>query len=267
MGTESQAHYVGEGDLHDSSYNEMMERFPFSKSQDESSEDLDGQCSYYIEIYPTAPFEEEYSSKLPVAFSVLIAVVFFLMGSAFFYYDRVVQRRNRKVAGFAAKSNAIIASLFPSNVRDRLLGEKEEEGGVGQLKSFLNSNSKDGGRAFLNNRSKPIADLFPETTILFADISGFTAWSSVREPAKVFTLLETIYAAFDDIAKRRRVFKVETVGDCYVAVCGVSIKMISFRPPISQSLTFNALPQSSFRTLARTTPSRWPDSQESVCTK
>jgi hypothetical protein len=35
---------------------------------------------------------------------------------------------------------------------------------------------------------------------------------------QVFTLLEAIYAEFDRIAARRRVFKVETVGDCYVAV-------------------------------------------------
>jgi class 3 adenylate cyclase len=34
-------------------------------------------------------------------------------------------------------------------------------------------------------------------------------------------LLETIYREFDHIAKRRRVFKVEVVGDCYVAVCGL----------------------------------------------
>lgn len=47
---------------------------------------------------------------------------------------------------------------------------------------------------------------------MFADIAGFTAWSSVREPSQVFTLLETVYHAFDTIAKRRRVFKVETVG-------------------------------------------------------
>ena len=51
--------------------------------------------------------------------------------------------------------------------------------------------------------------------------AGFTAWSSVREPSQVFTLLETVYKAFDTIAKRRRVFKVETVGDCYVAVTGL----------------------------------------------
>lgn len=56
---------------------------------------------------------------------------------------------------------------------------------------------------------------------MFGDIVGFTAWSSTREPSQVFTLLETIYHDFDSVAKRRRVFKVETVGDCYVAVCGL----------------------------------------------
>jgi hypothetical protein len=33
--------------------------------------------------------------------------------------------------------------------------------------------------------------------------------------------LETIFRAFDEIAARRRIFKVETVGDCYVAVTGL----------------------------------------------
>jgi class 3 adenylate cyclase len=60
-----------------------------------------------------------------------------------------------------------------------------------------------------------IADLFPHTTILFADLAGFTAWSSEREPSQVFTLLETIYRAMDRTAKKLGVFKVETVGDCY----------------------------------------------------
>ena len=34
-------------------------------------------------------------------------------------------------------------------------------------------------------------------------------------------LLETIYGAFDRIAKKKNVFKVETIGDCYVAVTGL----------------------------------------------
>jgi class 3 adenylate cyclase len=56
---------------------------------------------------------------------------------------------------------------------------------------------------------------------MFADLVGFTAWSSVREPTQVFMLLETLYRAFDRIANQRGVFKVETVGDCYVAVAGL----------------------------------------------
>ena len=61
----------------------------------------------------------------------------------------------------------------------------------------------------------------PCATVMFADIVGFTAWSSVREPTQVFTLLETVYHSFDESAKRKRVFKVETIGDCYVAVAGL----------------------------------------------
>lgn len=60
--------------------------------------------------------------------------------------------------------------------------------------------------------SEPIAEFFPSTSIMFADLSGFTAWSSTREPAQVFTLLETLYGAMDKAARRLGVFKVETVG-------------------------------------------------------
>jgi class 3 adenylate cyclase len=45
---------------------------------------------------------------------------------------------------------------------------------------------------------------------MFADIVGFTAWSSVRDPVQVFRLLETIYGAFDAIARKRGVFKAGT---------------------------------------------------------
>jgi class 3 adenylate cyclase len=56
---------------------------------------------------------------------------------------------------------------------------------------------------------------------MFGDISGFTAWSSVREPSQVFTLLDQIYNSFDAIAKKKQIFKVETIGDCHVAAAGL----------------------------------------------
>ena len=44
--------------------------------------------------------------------------------------------------------------------------------------------------------------------VLRSQIAGFTAWSSSHDPGQVFTLLQTLYAAFDSIAKKRNVFKV-----------------------------------------------------------
>ena len=85
-----------------------------------------------------------------------------------------------------------------------------------KVKSFLNGSSD-----ISMQQDQPIADLFPYCTVMFADIAGFTAWSSAREPAQVFILLQTVYQRFDNLAKRRQVFKVETIGDSYLAVTGL----------------------------------------------
>ena len=59
-----------------------------------------------------------------------------------------------------------------------------------------------------------------DLTIGLTSIFLFSFDDSEREPGQVFTLLETIYRAMDKAAKVFGVFKVETVGDCYVAACG-----------------------------------------------
>jgi class 3 adenylate cyclase len=87
---------------------------------------------------------------------------------------------------------------------------------TGKLKAFLNDGSKNvnaldwergGSDNFADKNANQIAELFPETTIMFADIAGFTAWASSREPSHVFTLLETLYGAFDRQARRMGKFK------------------------------------------------------------
>jgi class 3 adenylate cyclase len=127
-------------------------------------------------------------------------------------YDCSVDKRQDKVVTTAAKTNAIVDSFFPSHILDRVMMGEDGDRATSAL-----------SRVFENEilATKPIADRFPHATIMFADIVGFTAWSSVREPSQVFTLLEAVYNSFDKIAKRRRVFKVETIGDCYVAATGL----------------------------------------------
>lgn len=69
--------------------------------------------------------------------------------------------------------------------------------------------------------NEPIADLFLDTSIMFSDIVGFTKWSSERTPNEVFKLLEHLFWEFDEIAQRMNVFKLGTIGDCYIAVTGL----------------------------------------------
>jgi class 3 adenylate cyclase len=177
-------------------------------------------------IFPSSEFEDKYHSDTPTKFAALVALTFLLVAIVFIIYDIFVHRRNEKLIASAAKSNAIVTSLFPDNIRERLIGQNNDSNN-GKSPNHLKSVLLDGvdGKALQANggseKMKPLADLFLETTVMFADICGFTAWSSVREPSQVFLLLESVYGSFDKIAKRRRVFKVETVGDCYVAVTGL----------------------------------------------
>jgi class 3 adenylate cyclase len=118
----------------------------------------------------------------------------------------------------AEGSHNIVENLFPAVVRDRLFRSNEDKKGGrfeqwerGDTSSFATKRSSIAN----GSPSPPIADHFTDTTVLFADIAGFTAWSSEREPAQVFQLLETLFQEFDIESKKLGIFKVETVGDCY----------------------------------------------------
>jgi hypothetical protein len=114
----------------------------------------------------------------------------------FVFYDRLVERRQALVMKKAVETTAVVASLFPEAVRERLI-----QGTAGATDSgkgtFMNKNNrlkgfiKEGGKD--DDNLQPIAELYPRCTVLFSDLAGFTAWSSTREPAQVFILLQTVY--------------------------------------------------------------------------
>lgn len=70
----------------------------------------------------------------------------------------------------AVQSSAIVASMFPSNVRDRLYQEQEElenqRKQKGNLKTYLHGDIYSSGSNEIPSTSKPLADLFTDTTVL-----------------------------------------------------------------------------------------------------
>ena len=65
-----------------------------------------------------------------------------------------------------------------------------------------------------------IADSYPETTVLFADVAGFTAWTTRTDPDRVIGLLDDLFTRFDAVAATHRIEKLKTMGDAYMAVAG-----------------------------------------------
>ncbi|OCQ97261.1 adenylate cyclase [Oscillatoriales cyanobacterium USR001] len=66
-----------------------------------------------------------------------------------------------------------------------------------------------------------IADGFPEVTILFADIVGFTEISSRVLPQKLVDLLNQIFSAFDRLSEQYGLEKIKTIGDNYMVAGGL----------------------------------------------
>lgn len=266
--------YEGEGDLHDPKYDHMKRTFSLEalEHNETDADALEAEgglsekvnyltssngCPYSIHVYPSQAFEDSHTSATPILMTIAVAGVFVFTAFMFICFDRLVERRQQILLNKATQSTAILTSLYPKAIRDRLLRDAEEQAkakvGKGgdfiapnhRLKSFLTGSEK-----FQDHpgNMQPIADLFPHTTVMFADISGFTSWSSVRDPGQVclrdacslgcpmvssnfhvrisilfrqiqsfclqvFVLLQTVFQHFDAVAKKRRVFKVETIGD------------------------------------------------------
>ena len=66
-----------------------------------------------------------------------------------------------------------------------------------------------------------IADAYPEATVLFADIVGFTPLSDRLEPDEVVALLDRVFTSWDGLAADHGLEKIKTIGDAYMVVGGV----------------------------------------------
>lgn len=256
---------LGEGDLHDSDFDQYKEEASFTDLVTAGAEagsylgveiDQSG-CQYSLAVYPSSQMQDEYMTSQPVVLLISALCIFLITSLTFLLYDHLVEHRQKLVAQEAKKSGAIVDSLFPEAYRDRLM-QAEEDKIVKEQKEQDAKSKKSKIVRVLTNESKPselitnfmknndtssalfmrengqdddddepIADLYQDCTVFFADIAGFTKWSSARCPSDVFRLLGSVYGAFDKLAERRGVFKVETIGDSYMYVPIQKISMHS----------------------------------------
>ena len=103
-----------------------------------------------------------------------------------------LDREHRLLQAEQEKSERLLLNVLPKEIADRL---KETEG--------------------------IIAERFPEVTVLFADIVGFTPLAGRMEPEAVVELLDELFVRFDDLAVRHGLEKIKTIGDAYMVAGGL----------------------------------------------
>ncbi|SDS54149.1 adenylate/guanylate cyclase domain-containing protein [Opitutus sp. GAS368] len=70
---------------------------------------------------------------------------------------------------------------------------------------------------------RTIVDSFIDSTVLFADIVGFTRIAARQSPHRTVQLLNELFSGFDRIAEQRELEKVKTIGDAYMLASGVPV--------------------------------------------
>jgi len=125
----------------------------------------------------------------------------------------------------------IFSSLEKKRLRD--LDQKRVEE-LNKEKELLEFEQMKTEKLMLNILPKPIAERlkkgeknisgsYPEVTILFSDLVGFTKMSSQKSAADLVKLLNDLFSRFDKRAENLGLEKIKTIGDAYMAVGGLPI--------------------------------------------
>jgi len=125
----------------------------------------------------------------------------------------------------------IFSSLEKKRLRDL---EQKNMALLNQEKELLEVEQLKTEKLMLNILPRPIAERlkrgeknisgsYPDVTILFSDLVGFTKMSSQTSATDLVKLLNDLFSRFDKRADSLGVEKIKTIGDAYMAVAGLPI--------------------------------------------
>lgn len=153
-------------------------------------------------------------------------------------FDRIVECIQVGAEDYLPKPfNAVLlrARVFSSLEKKRLRDlDREHILELQREKEMLHVEQMKSEKLMLNILPKPIADRlkrgekniagsYPEVTVLFSDLVGFTKMSATKTAPELVKLLNDIFSRFDKRAELLGLEKIKTIGDAYMAVGGLPI--------------------------------------------
>lgn len=130
--------------------------------------------------------------------------------------NAVAQLASDDELGELAQSfNAMVNSL---RTQTNLVEQKNQENEQLLLSVFPAAIAKR-----LKKGEKDIAEDVSNVAVLFSELTGFGKLSATLTAYEIVAILNDLVTAFDEAAERHGMEKIKTIGDTYIAVCGLSI--------------------------------------------
>lgn len=114
--------------------------------------------------------------------------------------NKSLQEANEQIAYERAKSDALLDNILPSKIIEEL-----------------------------KTNGATVPHVYPDVTVYFSDIVGFTDQSTKLDATTLISELNTLFAQFDCIVDATYGERIKTIGDAYMAVWGMHIPMEDHR--------------------------------------
>ena len=134
---------------------------------------------------PTLLFVTSFAGSVTFTAAILYTIIF--------YAVRQMERAEDAAERERQRSDALLLNILPPDIADRLK----------------------------NNAGSAIADAYPQASILFMDMAGFTARASDTTPEELVRFLNGVYTKIDSLVERHGLEKIKTTGDAYMVVGGL----------------------------------------------
>lgn len=184
----------------------------------------------------------KYAVRYMIAYGTLLVISLLLNPSM-----TIENNLSQRVVGLFFLMNVLAVSIVVFIVmnyfvgqRDRIQDELEQE----QERSeelLLNILPREVA-ADLKRDGRTEAKYYESTSVLFADMVGFTALADRSSPSDLVATLNEIFTEFDVIADRFEIEKIRTIGDAYMAAAGVPVE----RPDHAEVIARAALDMKGF---------------------
>ena len=136
-------------------------------------------------VSPAALFFGHFVTNVVASSAILYGIIFYAVRQ-FARAEEAAEREHQR-------SEGLLVNILPPRVAERLKDRAHSE----------------------------IADAYPEASILFADMGGFTARASDTAPEDLVRFLNGVYTKLDSLVERHGLEKIKTTGDAYMVVSGV----------------------------------------------